>query len=101
MENCPVCRALLNGADTCRRCRVELKTVQALERQARQLSGAAMHCMMLGDSAAADRLLRRARILHATPEVRVLSAVLNVSVQASAHEVPATRASSLTGPRED
>jgi hypothetical protein len=87
MDNCPVCRALLNGADTCRRCRVELNAVQALERQARQLSGAAMHCMILGDLAAADRLLRRARVLHATPEVRLLSAVLNASIQAGAHEL--------------
>jgi hypothetical protein len=86
MENCPGCRALLNGADTCRRCRVELKAVQALERHARQLSGAAMHCMTLSDFAAADRLLRRARILHATPEVRLLSAVLNASTQVGARE---------------
>jgi hypothetical protein len=42
--------------------------------------------MILGDLAAADRLLRRARVLHATPEVRLLSAVLNASIQAGAHE---------------
>jgi hypothetical protein len=45
-----------------------------------------MRCMTLGDFAAADRLLRRARFLHATPEVRLLLAVLNTSTQVGARE---------------
>ena len=81
MENCPVCRALLNGAETCRRCRVELKTAQALERQAQQLAGAAMYSMLLGDRAGAARLLRRAHVVHATLEVKILSAILEESTR--------------------
>jgi hypothetical protein len=73
MIHCPICRALLNGADTCRRCRAELKQVQDIERQGRELVGAAMHLLALGNTAAAMRQLRRARVVHATPEVRLLS----------------------------
>jgi predicted amidophosphoribosyltransferase len=76
MMHCPICRALLNGADTCRRCRAELKQVQDVERQGRELAGAAMHLLALGKTAAALRLLRRAHVVHATPEVRLLSAIV-------------------------
>jgi hypothetical protein len=75
MMHCPICRALLNGADICRRCRTELKQVQDVERRGRGLVGAAMHLMALGNTAAAMRLLRRAQVVHATPEVRLLSAM--------------------------
>jgi hypothetical protein len=73
MLHCPICRALLNEADTCRRCRTELKQVQDVEREGRELVDAAMHLLALGDTAAARRLLRRARVVHMTPEVRLLS----------------------------
>ncbi len=73
MIHCPICRAQLNGADTCRRCRAELKQVQDVERRGRELLGAAMHLLALGKTAAALRLLRRARVVHATPEMRLLS----------------------------
>jgi hypothetical protein len=73
MMHCPICRALLNGADTCRRCRTELKQVQDVERRGRELVGAAMHLLALGNTVAAMRLLRRAHVVHATPEVRLLS----------------------------
>jgi hypothetical protein len=71
--HCPICRALLNGAKTCRRCRAELKHVQDVERQGRELAGAAMHLLALGNTAGAMGLLRRACIVHAAPEVRLLS----------------------------
>ena len=73
MMHCPICRAQLNGADICRRCRTELKQVQDVERRGRELVDAAMHQLALGHTAAAMRLLRRARVVHATPEVRLLS----------------------------
>ena len=73
MMHCPICRALLNGADTCRRCRTELKQVQDVEREGRELVDAAMHFLALDDTTAAMRLLRRARVVHMTPEVRILS----------------------------
>jgi hypothetical protein len=71
--HCPICRARLNDADTCRRCRTELKQVRDVERQGRELVGTAMHFLALGNTAAAMRLLRRAHVVHATPEVRRLS----------------------------
>ena len=72
MERCPLCRAALNGAETCRRCKAELQTVQRVERDSQALIGAAMHRLSLGDAAASRQLLRLALGLHATPEVRAL-----------------------------
>lgn len=72
MDNCPICRASLNGRAACRRCRAELQGVQEVEGQARRLAGAAMHRLASGDTAEALRLLRRACATHATPELRVL-----------------------------
>jgi hypothetical protein len=72
MERCPLCRATLNGAETCRRCKAELQTVQRVEHESQALIGAAMHRLSLGDAAASRRLLRHALGLHATPEVRAL-----------------------------
>jgi len=73
MERCPICRALLNGADACRRCRSELAKVREIERRGQEIAGAAMHRLALSGVAEAARLLRRARAIHATPEVRTLS----------------------------
>jgi hypothetical protein len=72
MERCPLCRALLNGADTCRRCKAELATVRRVDGESRALAGAAMHRLALGDVAASRRLLRRAMDLHAMPEIKAL-----------------------------
>jgi hypothetical protein len=72
MERCPLCRATLNGAEACRRCKAELRTAQRVERESEVLAGAAMHCLSLGDTTASRRLLRLALDLHATPEVRAL-----------------------------
>jgi hypothetical protein len=63
---------MLNGADTCRRCRAELQTAQRVERTSHALVGAAIHRLALDDAEVARRLLRRALALHATPEVRSL-----------------------------
>jgi hypothetical protein len=72
MERCPLCRAALNGAQTCRRCKAELGSALRVEREGRALVGAAMRCLALGDEAAAEGLLRRAVTRHGTPEVRAL-----------------------------
>jgi len=75
MDRCPLCRAALNGAETCRRCRAELRTAQRVEREGRTLADAAMHCLALGDADAAEQLLRRALALHAAPETLALRQV--------------------------
>ena len=72
MDRCLLCRAMLNGAETCRRCKAELGTVLAVERESRALMGTAMRCLALGDRAVAQRLLRHALELHATAEARAL-----------------------------
>jgi hypothetical protein len=68
MERCPICRAMLNGTDTCRRCRAELGSVIGAERLARHLLGEAMYRLTLGDRIDAGRLLRRSLLLHRTRE---------------------------------
>jgi hypothetical protein len=69
MEQCPICRAQLKGADICRRCRVELGKIKQIVRQSEALAGAAMHFLALGESGKAVRLLARANTLRATPEI--------------------------------
>jgi hypothetical protein len=76
MERCPICRATLNGSDTCRRCRAELGSVISVETKARRLLGKAMHRLTLGDRSDAVRLLRRSLLLHRTPEAMALERLL-------------------------
>ena len=79
MARCPLCRAALNGAETCRRCRAELRTAQRAEREGRALADAAMRCLALGDTDVAAQLLRRALLLHAAPETLALWQVVAAS----------------------
>lgn len=72
MQRCPLCRATLGDGDTCRRCKADLATVRQVMRESRALTGAAMHSLALGNTTDAQRLLRRALDLHATPETRAL-----------------------------
>ena len=72
MERCPLCRAALNGAETCRRCKAELQSVQRAEHESRTLVGMAIYRLSQGDAAASRRLLRLALDLHATPEAWAL-----------------------------
>jgi len=72
MDRCPLCRAALNGADTCRRCRAELQAAQRAEREGEALADAAMHRLTLGDTDIAEQLLRRALLLHAAPQTLAL-----------------------------
>ena len=83
MERCPLCRAALHGADTCRRCRADLRTAQEVERGGQALVGAAIHRLALDDGEIAERLLRRALTLHATPEVRALLRLVTASSRQS------------------
>jgi hypothetical protein len=72
MDRCPLCRAALGGAETCRRCRAELGAALRVAREGQALADAAIHCLSLDDTETAERLLRRAMLLHATPEVQAL-----------------------------
>jgi hypothetical protein len=76
MEACPICRAGLNGASTCRRCRADLDRVQEIERLGQRLAGEAMLSIAEGDFHAARQWLGRARAVHATPTVRTLEMIL-------------------------
>jgi hypothetical protein len=79
VDRCPLCRATLNGAVTCRRCRAELGTAQQMERTSQALVGAAIHRMALDDAEAALPLLQRALALHATPEAGALWKLVTAS----------------------
>ena len=72
MDRCPLCRAMLHGADTCRRCRAELGTAQRVERDSQTLIGAAIYHLVHDNGVLATHMLRRALALHTTPEARVL-----------------------------
>jgi hypothetical protein len=72
MERCPLCRAALNGAQTCRRCKAELELAQRAERESREFAGAAMYRLASGDAGDGLRLLRLALDRHATPELIAL-----------------------------
>jgi len=72
VDRCPLCRASLNGAETCRRCRAELQLAQQVEREGQALVDAAMHCWCVDDADTAEHLLRRALVLHAAPETLAL-----------------------------
>jgi len=81
VDRCPLCRAGLNGAETCRRCRAELQLAQQVEREGQALVNAAMHCLSLDDADTAEQLLRRALVLHAAPETLALWQIVAVSLQ--------------------
>jgi len=73
MERCPLCRATLNGAETCRRCRAELRSAIRVAHEGRRLVGVAIHYLARDDAGTAAQLLRRALAVHAAPEARALS----------------------------
>jgi hypothetical protein len=79
MDVCPICRASLNGAVTCRRCRADLTAVEAVERRGRALAVAAVRALVQGDTADAALWLRAARRMHATPMVRLVETLLNIA----------------------
>ena len=83
MDHCPLCRAALNGAETCRRCRAELQMAQRVEREGQVLADAAMHCLSLDEAGTAEKLLRRALMLHAAPETLALWQIVAASLRRS------------------
>jgi len=81
VDRCPLCRAGLNGAETCRRCRAELQLAQRVEREGQALVDAAMHSLSRDDARTAGQLLRRALVLHAAPETLALWQLVKASLR--------------------
>jgi len=86
MDRCPICRARLEGAATCRRCRAELGSALAAAAAAVALEGRAMACLALGQPLQATRLLQRARRLRASPQARMLERLATAALEAPASE---------------
>ena len=62
LDQCPICRARLDGAGPCRRCRAELDAIRRIADESAALAGAGLHRLAAGDRAAALRLIRRASV---------------------------------------
>ena len=76
LDQCPICRARLDGSGPCRRCRAELDAVRRVAEESAALAGAGLQRFAAGDRAAAIRLIRRARMLRTTPDLDwILSAL--------------------------
>jgi hypothetical protein len=68
MEYCPICRARLNAAPVCRRCKAELAHAQAVEEKGKNICGMAILQLLEGNIDAAVLLFRRANFLCHTDE---------------------------------
>jgi len=82
MNACPICRASLNGATTCRRCRADLQQVQAVEQRGRTLAVSAVQALVAGDVVGAAALIERAAAVHAAPTARVVRALTQAALRA-------------------
>jgi hypothetical protein len=68
MEYCPICRARLNAAPVCRRCKAELAHAQAIEEKGKNIYGMAILQLLEGNIDTAISLLRRTYFLCRTDE---------------------------------
>lgn len=82
MDACPICRASLNGATKCRRCRADLQKVQEVAQRGRALAVAAVRALVAGDTVGAQTLIERAAAVHRAPAVRVVRALTQAAVRA-------------------
>ena len=80
MDTCPICRAKLNGATSCRRCRADLRKVQEVEQRGQALAVLAVQMLIAGDTASAAAWIERAHALHASPMVRTLHALVDAAL---------------------
>ena len=80
MDACPICRARLNGATTCRRCRADLQKAQEVEQRGQALAVAAVQVLVAGDAAGAAEWIDRAYAVHASPTVRTLRALVDATL---------------------
>ena len=81
LQQCPICRARLDGDGPCRRCRAELATVRRVAEQSAALAGAGLYRLAAGDPAAALRLIRRASRSRTTPDLVWILSALAVGVE--------------------
>ena len=79
LEQCPICRARLDGSGPCRRCRAELGTVRRVAEESAALAAAGLYRLAAGDRAVAIRLLRRASTLRTTPDLVWIRSALSRS----------------------
>jgi hypothetical protein len=76
LDQCPICRARLDGAGPCRRCRAELDAIRHIADESAVLAGAGLHRLAAGDRAAALRLIRRASVFRTASDLAwILSAL--------------------------
>ena len=89
LDQCPICRARLDGAGPCRRCRAELDAICRIADESAALAGAGLHRLAAGDRAAALRLIRRASVLRTASDLAwILSALAGEEESASARGDP-------------
>ena len=89
LDQCPICRARLDGAGPCRRCRAELDAIRRIAEESTALAGAGLHRLAAGDRTAALRLIRRASVLRTASDLAwILSALAGGEESASAHGDP-------------
>ena len=80
MQACPICRASLNGASVCRRCRADLGKVQEIVLRGRALAVTGLRALVEGDAGDAARWIGRARSVHATPAVHALERLMDITI---------------------
>ena len=89
LDQCPICRARLDGAGPCRRCRADLDSVRRVADESAALAGVGLHRLAVGDRAAALRLIRRARVLRTASDLAwILSALAGGEESAGARGDP-------------
>jgi hypothetical protein len=69
LDQCPICRARLDGVGPCRRCRAELDAVHRVAEESAALAGEGLHRLAAGDRASAHRLIRRASVLRTASDL--------------------------------
>ena len=96
LEQCPICRARLDGSGLCRRCRAELGTIRRVAEESAALAAAGLHRLATDDRAGAIRLLHRANALRTTPDLVWILLALDGTLSKRESE----RAEVIPGPHE-
>ena len=77
LEQCPICRARLDGSGPCRRCRADLGGVRRVAEESAAMAAAGLLRLAAGDRDGAIRLIRRANALRATPDLASILTALD------------------------